>query len=239
MTGNSRLGPLARLGRDPHLLVRAVLGVLLAANIVVALILFKPWGASPAELEQELGRLRSQIRQRQDSVERLRKLVENSEKARDQGDTFLNEYFMDRRTASSTIISELRQAAKEAGIKQEEHTFGFEPIEGSDNLSMMTVSGNYEGTYENLVKFINLLDRSPRFLILDTLTASPERSAGALNVNFRLNAFVMEGKRPAQEEAPAAGAPADEEQAPGKESQAPDKPKPEETQPQPQERTAG
>ncbi len=207
MTGNSRFRltggrvqtAAARLGRDPKLAVRVVLGLLLAANIAASLVLFKPWGASPAEMEQELGRLRSQIRQRQQAVQTLRALVEKSDKARQQGDSFLEKYFMDRRTASSTIIAELRQAAEEAGIKQEEHTFGFEPVEGSDNLSMMTISGNYEGRYENLVKFINYLDRSPRFLILDTLTAAPERTAGALNVNLKLNAFVMEGKPPASE----------------------------------------
>ena len=39
--------PMPRLAvKDPRVVVRAILGVLLAANVVAALILFKPWGGS-------------------------------------------------------------------------------------------------------------------------------------------------------------------------------------------------
>jgi type IV pilus assembly protein PilO len=177
-------------------LVRAVLGTLLLANVIAALILFRPWGSSPEEMERELGELRSQVKQKQASVERLRTLVEKSRTARDEGGEFMAEYFMDRRTASSTIVSELKDAADEASITQEQHTFSFEPVEGSEDLQMMTISGDYEGKYADLVEFINLLDRSPRFLILDTLTASPERTEGALSMNFKMNAFVVDKPRP-------------------------------------------
>jgi len=191
--------------REPRLLVRLILGVLLAANIVAALLLFHPWAESPEEMEARLGSLRAQIRRKEQNVARLETLVEKSRKAREEGDAFMAKYFLDRRTASSTIISELRDTAAEAGIKQQEQTFSFEPIEGSDNLYMMTISGNYEGRYEDLVKFLNLLDRSPRFLILDTLTASPERTAGTLSVNFKMYAFVIDGKPPAPETEAAEG----------------------------------
>jgi len=185
--------------------VRLILGVLLAANLGAALFLFHPWAESPEEMEARLGRLRSQIRQKEQTVERLERLADKSRKAREEGDAFMAKYFLDRRTASSTIVSELRDTAAKAGIRQQEQSFSFEPIEGSDGLYMMTISGNYEGRYEDLVKFLNLLDRSPRFLILDTLTASPERAAGTLNVNFKMHAFVMEGKPPASRAGQAGG----------------------------------
>jgi type IV pilus assembly protein PilO len=190
----------AGIGKDPRVVVRLVLGLLLAANIAAALILFKPWGASPEEMEQQLGQLRGQVRERTVSIERLRTLVAKAEKAREEGNAFMDEYFMGRRTASSTIITELKDNAKQAGIRQQDHTFAFEPIEGSDNLSMMTISGNYEGAYAELVEFINLLDRSPRFLILDTLTAAPERTAGMLNMNFKMNALVIHAQPEAEAE---------------------------------------
>jgi type IV pilus assembly protein PilO len=193
--------------RDPRFLLRVALGVLLLANVAAALALFRPWEESPEEMEQRLGRLRAQVQQQTRSVERLEKLVEKARQAREEGDAFIAEYFMDRQTASSAIVSELKDSAAQAGVKQEEHTFTFEPVDGSDAISMMTVSGNYEGRYEDLLKFINLLDRSPRFLILDTLTAAPERTAGLLTMNFKMNAFVMEGKAPHVPEPEAGGAP--------------------------------
>jgi type IV pilus assembly protein PilO len=67
-----------------------------------------------------------------------------------------------------------------------------EPIEGSDTLGMMTISASFEGEYPNLTKFINELDRSPRFLIIESLTASPQPLGKVVNVNFKLNAFVKD-----------------------------------------------
>lgn len=196
----------ARLRRDPRALIRLVLGVLVAANVVAAVLLWKPWSASPEQMEQQLAALRQQIRQREASVERLKAIVEKVEKARTQGDEFIDRYFIPRRTASSVIIAELREAAGRAGVKQAEHTFAFEPIEGAEELEMMTISGNYEGSYQNLVQFVNLLDRSPRLVIVDTLTAAPQRTAGALNVNLKMNAFIInrsEGAEAAQAKAEA------------------------------------
>lgn len=191
----------ARLRRDPRALIRLVLGVLVTLNVGAAVLLWRPWSASPEQMEQQLAALRQQIRQREAALERLKTIVDKVEKARTQGDEFIDQYFIPRRAASSIIITELREAAGRAGVRQAEHTFAFEPIEGSDELEMMTISGNYEGSYQNLVEFVNLLDRSPRLVIVDTLTAVPQRTAGALNVNLKMNAFIInrgEGTEAAQ-----------------------------------------
>jgi len=38
---------------------------------------------------------------------------------------------------------------------------------------MMSISAGYEGTYANLTKFVNLLDKSPRFLIIENMQTAP------------------------------------------------------------------
>jgi type IV pilus assembly protein PilO len=118
--------------------------------------------------------------------------VKKIEQARSAGDTFLDTYFMDRRTASSSILAELNKNAKESGIRPKGDAFTFEPVEGSDTLSMMTIAANYEGTYSDLLHFVNRLDRSSRFLILENLTATPQQTGGSLNVSIKLNTFVRE-----------------------------------------------
>ena len=179
--------------KDPRAAGRLGLGLLLLANLVAAAMVLKPWGGSPQDLERQLGTLRRQVRDRQTALEKMRTLVKKVEKGRAEADRFLATYFMNRRTASSTIVSELDKAAQEAGIKPKEHAFVFEPIEGSDTLSMMTITANYDGAYTDLIEFVNKLDRSPRFLILDSMQAAPQQSLGRLNVNMKLNTFVREG----------------------------------------------
>ena len=122
----------------------------------------------------------------------MKGLVDKVEKARAEGDQFLSGYFLPRRTAYKTLAEELAQAAQKAGIRQREHTINEEPIEGSDTLTMLTINANYEGSYADLVHFVNVLDGSPQFLIIEGLTAAPQQTAGVLNVNLRMNAFVRE-----------------------------------------------
>ncbi len=194
-------------GKDPRAVVRAVLGVLLVANVVAALILFKPWGGSPEDLARQLESLRKDIQHRQVALQRSKSLVAKVETARTQGDSFLNSYFAERRNAYYNLVAELIRTAQGAGIKPKEHSFAEEPVEGSDNLEMVTVVGNYEGNYGDLVRFVNSLDRSPRFFILEQLNASPQQGSGLLLVNIKMHAFVKDtGAGPS-------GAPGEEEQS--------------------------
>jgi Tfp pilus assembly protein PilO len=181
-----------RVAKAPRVTVRVVLGLLLIANLVAAAAVFKPWGGSPEDLQRQLAQLSSDAAKRETSLAHLRKLVTTVEKTRSDANKFLEQYFLARRSAYSTILGELAELAEKSGVKMKEHSFVAEPIEGSDTLGMMVITGNYEGAYADIVKFVNQIDRSPRFLTIDTLQATPQQGQGALNVNMKLNVFVRE-----------------------------------------------
>ena len=178
--------------KDPRLRVRAVLGALLLFNLIAAVVLFKPWGGSAEDLERQLVSMRQQLPQKRTALERTKALAQKVEKARSEGDQFMDKYMLNGRSTYSTIIGELDRAAAQVSLKPRERQFAVEPIDGSDNLGIMTISANYEGAYPNLTKFINELDRSPRFLIIESLQASPQPVGPGINVNFRLNAFIKD-----------------------------------------------
>src|SRR6266576_1450586 len=188
--------PLRRLNlasfKDPRVSVRAALGILLFLNIVAALILFKPWGGSADDLDRRLTSMRAQLPKQQAALARTKLLVQKVEKARTEGTQFMAKYMLNERNAYSTVLGELSSAADKVSLKPKESQYGVEPIEGSDTLGMMTISASFEGEYSNLTKFINELDRSPRFLIIESLTAAPQPQGKVVNVNFKLNAFVKD-----------------------------------------------
>ena len=173
-------------------MARVVLGGLLLANLVAAYAIFQPLGGSAEELDQQLASMQATLQREQAQLQRTRALVSKIEQARSSGDSFLQTYFMDRRTLSSTIVAELHRSAKEAGINKAQHSFTIDPIEGSDTMSMVTVVGNYEGSYGDLLQFVNRLDKSQRFLIIDTMSAAPMQGTGNLSINIKLNTFVRE-----------------------------------------------
>ena len=183
---------------------KIVLGALALANLAAFFLLVKPVGGSAADLEAQLANLQMQIKRQQLSVRTSRGLVAKMEGARSEHDKFMETYFMDRRTMSSTILSEIKTSAASAGLIAKEHSFGFEPVEGTENLGMMTITANYEGTYPELVKFVNLIDRSKRFLIIDNIQAAPQQAGAKLTSRFKINAFVRETPRGVISAAPAA-----------------------------------
>src|ERR1035438_10078374 len=205
--------------KDPRVAVRAVLGVLLVANLVTAVIAFKPFGGGADDLRRDRNILRQQLAQLKIQVAKNRKLVEKIETARTQGDQFLSKYFTQRRVVhsptqrrvvTSTIQGELVQIAKEAGVTYQPTTWNIEAIEGSDTLAMMTINAGCQGTYAALSKFVNLVDKSPRFLIIESMVAAPQQTGQVLNVTVKVDTFVKEealgGSEPDAGAAPGADA---------------------------------
>jgi Tfp pilus assembly protein PilO len=182
--------------KQPRVLLRAAIWTLLAANLVAAVMAFKPFGGSADDLRREQEALRAQLARLQARIATSKRLVEKVETARREGDQFLAKYVTDRRIVSSAIQEELNRTAKEAGIKSLPATLDLEAIEGSDTLEMMTISAGYEGSYADLTKFVNLLDKSPRFLIIENMQTAPQQGGQALTVTLKLDTFVRETAGP-------------------------------------------
>src|SRR5678815_5337865 len=172
--------------------IRIILGVLLGLNVIAAgLVLFPP-GGSADDLEREMAALQSQVAQKRALLERTRLNVAAVETARGEGDQFLKDYFLGRRTADSALLSELTAAANKAQIKERDRAQTTEFIEGSDSLAMMTITANYEGTYRNLLNFINELDHSGQLLIIESMSAAPQQGSNTLTVSMKIDAFIRE-----------------------------------------------
>jgi Tfp pilus assembly protein PilO len=180
--------------RDPRVGMRALLGALLIANLVVAVIAFKPFGGSADDLRRDRNRLQQQLAQLQAQVSKSKKLVEKVQTARSEGDQFLSRYFTDSRVVTSTIQGELVDIAKAAGITYTPVTMTPETIEGSDTLGMITINAGCQGTYAALAKFVNMVDRSPRFLIIESMVATPtaQQTGQLLSVTLKIDTFVQD-----------------------------------------------
>jgi type IV pilus assembly protein PilO len=178
--------------KDPRIVMRAIMGVLLAANLVAAVIAIKPFGGSAEDLRRDQADKRRRLAALQLHLANTKRMVDKAENARRDGDEFIGNYFTDRRTAYSTVIGELQRMEQEAGIKLRQDNLELNPIEGSDSLQMMSITVAYEGPYGGLTKFVDLLDKSPRFLIIESMQTSPQQGGQLLTVSVKLDSFVKE-----------------------------------------------
>lgn len=179
--------------REPKTLVRAGLGILLLANLVAAVFAFHLVGDSPADLDAQLTSAQAGFRAAQQRLNKSKTLIHNVELSRDQGDKFLASYMTSRKHTYSALGTEINKVAETAGMKVGNLNYTIlDPIEGSSDLESLTITANFEGNYAQLVKLVNLLDRSPRFLLIDTLQVAPQPKGDILDATFKMDAFVQD-----------------------------------------------
>ena len=178
--------------RDPKFAMRLVLAVLAGASLIAAGLVMFPPGGSAEQLERQRADLIVQLKTRQATLETTKAHAQSVDKGRSEGDQFLSDYFLSNRTAFSTILSDLETAAKESQIKPRDNAFSTEPVDGSDTLSMMSITAGFEGKYADLMRFVHAIDQSPRLIIIESLSAAPQQNSDILSVSMKLNTFVRE-----------------------------------------------
>jgi Tfp pilus assembly protein PilO len=177
--------------QDPASIARLAVAVLVLLNIVAGYFVLRPPGGSPDELSAAASSASVQLQQKKMVLDRTRTLMTKIKDGREKGDSFLTTYFLPAGKAYSTIYSDLVDLATKAKMTPRESSFTIEQVEGSDTLSMMTITQALEGKYGDLIHFVNALDKSDRLLIVDSLTATPQTN-GNLSVLLRLQTFVRE-----------------------------------------------
>jgi len=188
MPRNSSIWP----PNDPQALLRLAVGLLVAANLVAAYFVIWPIGGSPAQLRQQAANMRIAIVQKRALLKRTQLLSGKIETGRVQGDQFVGGYFLPRRQAFSMIVAEMNDLASKAKITPKESSFPIDGVDGSDTMQMMQVTANFEATYQDLIHFMNLLDKSDKLLVVEGLNASPQQNGSKLNVMLKLDTFVTE-----------------------------------------------
>lgn len=177
--------------KDPQMRIRVLLGLLLAANLVAAAFAFHLFDDSPEQAARQVLDTRQQILQQLKKLNSARQLASKVEKGREQGTRFIDTYMTSRRVTYSTIINELYAKASESSIRPKDSSLAIDAIPGTDALDMMTITASFEGGYKNLLLFVNGLDKSKRFMIIESLAAAPQ-SNGLLQITLKLNTFVKE-----------------------------------------------
>ena len=190
--GLSAFSRASRLRRVTRTQVCVALGLILLFDLVFYFFAVKPLSAREQKKRTSISILSQQAKQRTEQVAKLKMVVDKVEQARSEGDKLIEEITLVRRTTFSTLVAELDSAARESGVEPREGAYDVQPIEGAEHYGMVTISANFRGRYENLVKFLNRLDRSENFLIIESLGAAPRADSEELNVTMKIDTFVRE-----------------------------------------------
>ena len=186
----SQNAPWSRRVSPKHIAVG--LGGLLLFDLAFYLFAVRPLDAREAETIAAIAALEAQVKQRGAAAEQLRLVVGKVETARSTGDGLIEDITIRRQIAFSTLVVELDAAASEAKIEDRDRTYDIEPVEGTEDYGIVRMNANFRGQYENIVRFLNLIDRSEQFLIIESLGASPQSDSAYLQVTMRIDTFVRD-----------------------------------------------
>lgn len=174
-------------------------GALALLNGVALFLYLAPPGGSRDDLMQQRLQVRNQIAATRAQSMRLKTIASKVQVGSSESGEFESRFFLPKRLAYADVIAEIQRMSNASGLKERDSVFTEEPIEGTADLSLLNTTGNYDGTYDNLTRFLHEVDRSPMLLMLDTLQAAPQQHAGQITTSIRFQAVVRD------EQAPAAG----------------------------------
>lgn len=168
----------------------AALGVL---NLAALFFYLWPPGGTRRELAEQSLQIRNQIAATRSQTVRLKTVSGKVQMGGTEASQFQAKYILPKRTAYEKVIAEIQRMAKAAGLQERDGVFTEEPIEGTADLALLNITANYQGSYDNLMRFLHEADRSPMLLILDNLQAAPQQKGGQINTAIRFEAVIREG----------------------------------------------
>jgi len=170
--------------------VLALLGALTIFDLAFWVFAVLPLADQEVRQVERIAQLTREVGEKTKGLDTLRKVRDRIGTARTQGDELVANITFDRRSTFSQLLAEMDTAAVDSGIEIRERLYDQQPIEGADHYGMLTITSNYRGQYDNLVKFLNRLDRSERFLIIESLGATPRAESNDLQFTLKIDTFV-------------------------------------------------
>ena len=186
------------LERGPQFWLQSAVGALALLNLVALYFYIAPPGGTRAELTAQSQHLRTQVAAARGQTNKLKRVSTRVQLGGEQSVNFESQYVFPKRQAYEAVIAEIQRMAQGANLNQREGTWSEEAIEGTPDLTVLTNTTNFEGSYPSLMKFLYEVDRSSKLLMLDTLTATPQK-AGQVTAQMKFQAIIrdIEAAQPA------------------------------------------
>ncbi len=168
--------------------LKIAIGVMLAADVVALTVLFSPLVGSADSRALQLNELRLELQKKTHEVEPLRGMDKKIVLAKDQ----INGFYKDRFAAKdSDLVNELGKLASENGVRIQQAKYAKEEAE-SAGVIPVAIEGSFSGDYLQLVRFINTLERSKLFFMVDSVELAGE-GVGPVKLQIKLHSFLRSG----------------------------------------------
>jgi len=167
--------------------VRLALMILLGLD---AMLLVAVWrtGAAPEALREEHARLQQQHNLLSADVGKAAQIRERLPQVRQDCQRFLAERFLSTAGGQGKVLADLTAIFRRTSLTLSSVRFR-EREEQEQGIIELVIEASVEGDYPGLVRFVNGLERSENFYLMEGLTLA-ETTAGRIKLNLELKTYL-------------------------------------------------
>jgi Tfp pilus assembly protein PilO len=166
----------------PVLALLGLNGLVLAAYTLPRTLQVKSATARAEEVRKELAREREANAVLRRQAEAIR--ANAADAAR-----FYREFVVGSRAELIPLLEDIDRMATEPGLKPSARTYQLEDVKGAD-LTRVEVLLAVEGSYDQLVGFLERVERSKHFLTIDRIGLSAGSATGSPSLKVELSAYL-------------------------------------------------
>lgn len=167
--------------------LQITIGAMAGLSLVAVGVLVSPLVGSTATRQQELAQLTAQLQTKSHQLEPLRGLDKKIPLASQQ----ITQFYKDRFSAhDSEVAATIGSLAKESGVKLESVRYKAADTE-TVGLRKVDIETAVTGDYQPIVKFINGLERSRIFFIVNSVGIAQQN--GPLQLQMKLETYEKVG----------------------------------------------
>jgi Tfp pilus assembly protein PilO len=132
-------------------------------------------------LRADVERERKAVADRRDRVDAVRSNTGDTER-------FYRQVVFGREESLASSLEELDHVAGSLGLKPRPRTFDQEEVDGAP-LVRFVVTMPVSGSYRELTSFLDRLERSPRFLTVDSIRLREKKEEGVVDLNVVISTY--------------------------------------------------
>jgi Tfp pilus assembly protein PilO len=169
-------------------IIRVILGLVVAVDIVLAGVNWQ-MAAATRTPQSELNALKRQHALMDADIARAETIRTTLPAVEQQCDNFYKQTFRPVASGYSSVISDFGSLSRGAGLQAENLSFHQHETDKRGGVTQVDISAVVEGDYPSVVRFVNDLEHSDTFYVLDGLSLAPSGSGGQLRLNLQLRTY--------------------------------------------------
>jgi Tfp pilus assembly protein PilO len=176
--------------RDASLKIAAVLGVVLAANAVFSVLVVRPRVAKYRQLTDLTSPQIQVVKTRETGVVQKEQYRASLEKSRDDMKHLAADILSTRQRRMIAVQLEIAKLVKEFGIALERVQYENESVDNGA-LERFAIVVPLAGGYSNLRKFIQAVETSDNFLVIERVALGAGKSSDLVELNITLATYFI------------------------------------------------